>query len=109
MSFIPPSSLQPWNYSWEYAELSYSQNSMIYMLTIYGSEGSEVCEINCDPESGDATIDDARNRTIAEMGADGWELVSVVRADSGMAGLGISFSPYQSQVLYFKRMIAPEE
>lgn len=106
MSFIPPSPVLPWNYSWEYAELSYSHNAMIYVLTIYRAEGSEICEIRCEPESGDSTVDDARNRTIAEMGADGWELVSVVRADAGM---GISSSSYQSLVLYFKRMIAPEE
>jgi len=106
MSFLPSSSVQPWDYSWEYAELSYSHHAMIYVLNIYGTEGSEICEIRCELEKGDKTIDDARNRTIAEMGADGWELVSVVRIESG---LGISSSSYQDLVLYFKRMIAPEE
>ena|SRR5258708_20978794 len=93
------------NESWEYAELTYSLTDRTYVLNIYGTQSSETVEIHCEPEKGDFILDDARNRTIAEMGVDGWELVNVV--PTGM-NTGLA-DAHAGVTLYFKRIIEPDE
>jgi hypothetical protein len=103
---MPSSSGLSGDCAWEYAEFYYTTVDMMYILHVYGVEGGEICEIRCDPAKGDATIDDARNRTIAEMGADGWELVNIIKTEGNfMQGL----QGHENLTLYFKRVIAPEE
>ena len=95
----------PWDFSWEYAELYYVATEDMYMLNVYRIAGGELCEIRCDPEKGDRHLEDARNRTIAEMGTDSWELVSTVQTSNS----GAFAQSHTGLTLYFKRMLVPEE
>jgi outer membrane protein assembly factor BamB len=96
----------PWDFSWEYAEFSYIAGEDIYLLNVYGIAGGELYEIRCEPEKGDRHLEDARNRTIAEMGTDSWELVSTVQTQTSPGALAHA---HTAQTLYFKRMLVPEE
>lgn len=76
---------------WEYAELGYDYNGGFHYLIMYHPTHTQVIELKRDKNLGDKTHADARRRTIAELGRQGWEMVS------SHAG-----SPY-GETLYFKR------
>lgn len=76
---------------WEYAELQYDFNGSYYYVIFFKVTGSSVVDVKQDKKLGDKSHSDARRRAIAQLGLDGWELVS------SHAG-----SPYL-ETLYFKR------
>lgn len=94
-----------WGCSWEHAELSYALQKGVYILRIYSVMGCDAYEIKRDDDKGDTNVDDARCRTISEMGSSGWELVSVV---GSAASGGSSGASHAHQVLYFKRLRDPD-
>ncbi len=76
---------------WEFAELGYDYNGGYHYLILFKTSGSEVLDLKRDKNLGDKTNADARRRMMAQLGLQGWELVS------SHAG-----SPYV-ETLYFKR------
>ena len=78
-------------HKWEFAELGYDYNGSHHFLIIFKTSDSQVLELKRDKNLGDKTNADARRRMMAQMGLQGWELVS------SHAG-----SPYV-ETLYFKR------
>ena len=58
---------------WEYCHLN--RFSKPYTIALYGPSKTLVTEVKRDKSKGDGNDDDAYQRTIAELGLNGWEAV----------------------------------
>lgn len=85
---------------WEYCKLMIGPEdrnvTALVQLTERGTSGREVKR---DRKKGDESLMDAVDRTIAELGASGWELAIVLPFSSP------GINPWEWHVLYFKRSL----
>ena len=77
---------------WEYAMITFRDGS--YYLVLCGVTGNMESPVKVDKSKGDKLPRDAKRRTLAQLGREGWEMVG---SDSS--------SPYD-ETLYFKRPIS---
>ncbi len=76
---------------WEYAELAYDDDGSYHYLILFNTSGTQIINLTSDENLGARTRADARRRTMAQLGLQGWELAN-----------SYSSSPH-IETLYFKR------